>query len=318
MKKIVFIILLSIVCIGSAYTQFDAQYSQYMHNQTAFNPAAVGESGMIDVIGRHRIQWIGMPNGGQTTNFCINSPMKIGKSNHGLGVSLYNDKVGLFTNQGAHLQYAFKQKIGKGILSIGPEIGFISLGFSGDSVQTHPITLGEYHDLTSDGNIPQGAVSGMSFDLGVGAFYSTSKSYIGVSYKHLNQPKVNWGETTGFKQNGLMFFTGGSSINISDSKIVIKPSTLFKTDFSTWQIDLTGKLEIDNKYWGGLSYRFQDAVVFFGGVNIAGGLSVGYSYDLPASQILTVSSGSHEIVLAYSFAYVFGKKSTRYKSIRIL
>lgn len=317
MKKIVFILIL-IVCISSAYSQFDAQYSQYMLNQTAFNPAAVGESGMIDVIGRHRIQWVGMPNGGRTTNFSINSPLKIQKTNHGLGVSFYNEKVGLFINQGLHLQYAFKQKIGKGVLSIGPEIGYISLGFNGDSVKTHPITYGKYHDLTSDGDIPQGAVSGMSFDLGIGAWYSTPKSYIGVSYKHLNQPEVNWGETTGFKQNGLLFFTGGTSTSIADTKIVIKPSTLFKTDFTTWIFDLTGKMEYDDKYWGGLSYRFQDAVVLFGGINIAGGLSIGYSYDLPTTQIINGSTGSHEIVLAYSFAYVFGKKSTKYKSIRFL
>lgn len=318
MKKIVFIALLSAAFLCSAFSQFNAQFSQYMLNQSVINPAAAGESGMIDVVGQHRIQWIGMPNGGRTTNFSINSPLKIEKSLHGMGINFYNDKVGQFTNQGAHLKYAFKKKIGNGLFSLGTEIGFLSIGFNGDSVQAHPITLGEYHDLTSDGDIPKGAVSGISFDLGFGAWYSTPKSYIGVSYKHLNQPTVHWGETTEFKQKGLLFLTAGTSLNIAESKIVVKPSTLFKSDFITWQCDLTTKLEFDEKYWGGLSYRFQDAVVVFGGINIAGGLSLGYSYDLPTTQILSVSSGSHEIVLAYSFAYVFGKKTTKYKNIRIL
>ncbi len=319
MKKVVLIFLLSIVCISSAFSQFDAQFSQYMLNSTAFNPAAVGGSGLIDVVGQHRLHWIGMPNGGQTTNFCINSPLNIEKSLHGLGVSFYNDKVGQFTNQGVHLQYAYKKKIGTGILSVGPEIGFVSIGFNGDSVQTHLVTFGDYHrDITVDGAIPQMPVSGMSFDAGIGAWYSTQKSYIGVSYKHLNQPKVNWGETTEFQQNGLLFFTTGTSFKLPHSKIVIKPSTLFKTDFTTWQCELTARMLYEEKYWGGLSYRFQDALVFLAGINIAGGVSIGYAYDLPTSQIITASSGSHEIVFAYSFAYLFGKKTTKYKSIRIL
>jgi len=81
---------------------------------------------------------------------------------------------------------------------------------------------------------------------------------------------------------------------------------------------VSSRMEYDNKYWGGLSYRIQDAVVFMAGINIAGGLSIGYSYDLPTSKIITVSSGSHEIMLVYSFEYVFEKRTSKYKSIRLL
>ncbi len=99
---------------------------------------------------------------------------------------------------------------------------------------------------------------------------------------------------------------------------MFKPSSLVKTDFSSLQCDLTARVEYDNKYWGGLSYRFQDAVMFLAGLNVTGGLSIGYSYDLPTSQIITVSSGSHEILVMYSFEYLFSKKNSKYRSIRIL
>ena len=84
------------------------------------------------------------------------------------------------------------------------------------------------------------------------------------------------------------------------------------------QLDLSTRLEYDNKYWGGLSYRFQDALILIAGLNITGGLSIGYSYDFPTSKILTASSGSHEVVMLYSFEYVFAKRNSKYKSIRIL
>jgi hypothetical protein len=48
MKKIVLGIF--IVFVGSVYSQFDAQLSQYMFHSSAFNPAAVGESGLVPVL----------------------------------------------------------------------------------------------------------------------------------------------------------------------------------------------------------------------------------------------------------------------------
>jgi len=315
MKKVVFCFLMLLLNISSASSQFDAQLSQYMFHNSSFNPAAVGESDMIQIIGQHRIQWVGMPNGPQTTVFSINSPLKIGNTLQGIGIKFLNDKAGLFTDQSAHLQYAFKKKIGVGVLSIGADLGFVSLGFRGDSVRA---SESDYHNILGDNKIPTTSVAGMSFDMNLGVFYSTQKLYAGISYLHVNNPKVSWGNNIEFKQKGSLFFTGGYNLVIPETKFILKPSTLIKTDMSSVQCDLTGRLEYDYKYWGGLSYRIQDAVVFLAGINISSGLSIGYSYDLPTSQIITVSSGSHEILLMYSFEYIFGKKNSKYKSIRLL
>lgn len=315
MKKVILIFLLLLISIGSVFSQFDAQISQYMFNTSSFNPAAAGEGDMIQLTGQHRIQWLGMPNGGQTTIFSINSPLRFGNIKHGIGITFLNDQVGLFTNQAAHLQYAFKKQLGQGILSIGTDIGFISLGFRGDSVR---LISSDYHDITSDPEIPKSSVVGMSFDMSLGLYYSTPKWYSGISYKHLNNPTVDWGISSKFRQTGSLFLTGGYKWELPDTKLVLKPSMLIKTDFSSTQWDLTARAEYDTKYWGGLSYRLQDAVVFLAGINMAGGLSIGFSYDLTLSQISSVSGGSPEILVMYSFEYVFGKRNSKYKSIRIL
>ena len=322
MKKAVLSVLLLFINIGLVFSQFDAQISQYMFHTSSFNPAAVGEGDMIQITGQHRIQWLGIPNAGQTTLFSINSPFKIGNSYNGVGISFLNDKVGQFVDQSAHLQYAYKKRLGTSVLSVGAEIGFVSLGFNnGDSIQDpkHAIPSDDqYHDITNDPEIPTSSVVGMSFDINVGIFYSNPLYYAGLSYSHLNSPTVNWGDKSEFKQYGSLYLTGGYKLVLPDSKYVLKPSTLIKTDFSSLQMDISTRLEYNNKYWGGLSYRIQDAVVFLAGINISGGLAIGYSYDLPTSQIITVSSGSHEILLMYNFEYIFGKRNSRYKSIRIL
>lgn len=314
MKKVVISVLLSIICSTSIFSQFDVQLSQYMFHNSSFNPAAVGENEMIQITGQHRMQWIGIPNAGQTTIFSINSPIKTGRNLNGIGVRFLNEKIGQFTNQSAHLQYAYKKKMANGTLSIGGDVGFVSLGFRGDSTY---LPESEYHDK-ADLQIPKKPVVGMGFDLNAGIFYSNPKYYAGISYSHLNSPIVNWDDNIDFKIKGALFLTGGYSWDFANPKYVLKPTALLKTDFNSLQLDLSARLEYENKYWGGIAYRIQDAIVVLAGINITGGLAIGYAYDLPTSEIITVSSGSHEILLSYNFEYVFGKKSNKFKSIRFL
>lgn len=315
MKKLVLGAFLAIS--GSLFSQFDAQLSQYMLHNNAFNPAAAGQNNLIDVTGQHRINMVSMPGGGTTTLFSINSPIKIGNKTHGVGLCFIDDKIGWFSNQSIHAQYAYKTKLADGRLSIGVEAGFVSLGFSGDSVAQHTISMGEFH-ITGDDAIPQAKVIGMGFDISLGLWYSTDNWYAGASYQHLNQPVVKWGEKSEFKQPGLVYVTGGLSKTLENPKYILKPSVLLKSDFTKLQIDLSSRLEYDNKFWGGLTLRPLNTLVLMAGMNINGGLSVGYAFDIATSRLITTNFGSHELVLTYSFEYVFSKQNSKYRSIRYL
>ena len=318
-KNWVTVLLLSLFYCLPAFSQFEAQLSQYMFHMPTYNPASVGENQMINVSGQHRIQWIGMPGAPQTTYFTLNAPIKSGeKVTHGLGLKFLNDKIGAFTNQSAHLQYAYKRKIGNGTASLGMDLGFVSVGFVYDSIKNATINS-EYHDFLGDAAIPTADETGMSVDLSLGAFYSAPKYYLGVSYVHLNAPHIKLNnEKSEFNVRSVMYFTGGYDHSLTNPKFIVRSSSLLKSDLITWQAELSSRLEYDKKYWGGLSYRFQDAVVVFAGLSIMSGITLGYAYDLPTGKMLTVSSGSHEIFLSYSFLFDTGKNKNRYKSIRIL
>lgn len=318
MRKILLSLLFISVFTTSAFSQFDAQTSQYMFNHASFNPAAAGESGMIDITGQLRENWMKIPGAGLTTVINVNSPIKTENSLHGIGFNASSDEFGGFSSLAFHLQYAFKKKLGEGLLSLGTNIGFVSLGFSGDSVAKHPINIGNYHDMNSDPAIPLTAVVGNAFDLGLGAWYSYKDMYMGVSLSHLNQPRIEWTTTSELTQQSVLYFTSGYNMKLTNPKYEFKPSVLLKSDFTTFQFDLSTRLEYADKYWGGMAYRYQDAVIILAGINIAGGLSVGVAYDIPASRLITVSPGSLELAMVYSFEYVFSKNKSKYKSIRIL
>jgi len=318
MKKKLGIFLFLTFISGAVFSQFDARFSQYMFNNTAHNPAAVGESGMIDLALQHRLNWVGIPNAGNTTALSLNSPLKMENSLHGLGLSVTMDEFGFLINQSFHVQYAYKKRLGEGVLSLGLQAGFVSVTFTGDSVANHPITIGEFHNISSDPEIPTTSVVGNEFDAGVGVWYATKNWYSGLSYLHLNQPTIDWGTNSQVDLFGMINFTAGYQQKLLNPKYELKPSLFLRSDFRSFQIEMGSRLEYDNKFWGGMAYRLQDAVVVMAGMNIAGGLSLGYAFDIPANRLITSSWGSHELVLSYSFEYVFTKSKTKYKSIRIL
>lgn len=314
-KQIFTICMLIFVNAVPVFSQIESQISQYMFHQATFNPASIGENNMISVAGQHRMQWLGVPGAPQTTFFSVNAPFKIGKNIHGVGINFVNDKAGAFTNQSANVQYAFKKTIGQGTWSIGGGVGFVGIGFVADSAKNS--VSSKYHK-NIDNRIPEQDEQGMGLDVSVGLFYSTPKYYAGISYAHLNSPSFLLGDKTTFHTRGIAYFTGGFDVSFENPKFMLKSSSLVKSDFASLQFDVSSRLEYDKRFWGGLSYRLQDAVVIFVGLNIMNGLAVGYAYDLPTGKMLTVSSGSHELLLKYSFAFDTSKNKNKYKSIRIL
>ncbi|VBB46822.1 putative membrane protein [uncultured Paludibacter sp.] len=317
-KHLLWVFIFSFIIVLPVFSQIEANLSQYMFHSATFNPASIGDNGMINVTGQQRFQWIGIPGAPQTTYFTINAPFNFGKNTQAVGINFLIDKAGAFKNQSANIQYSFKKKVGEGILSLGAGIGFMGLGISKDSLEN---TLqSEYHDHSDkpDNAVPEKDENGMGLDLSAGLFYSTQKYYAGISYVHLNNPSFHLGDKTVFHASGIAYLTGGFDINFENPKFILKSSSLAKSDFTTWQVDLSSRLEYDKKFWGGLSYRFQDAVIVFAGLNVLNGITIGYAYDLPTGALLTVSSGSHEVFLSYSFAFDTSKNKNKYKSIRIL
>jgi len=317
MKRNIVLILLA-MCAARMLAQFDPQIGQYMYMPTAYNPAAVGEGDLMKVAGLHRMQFVGISNAPMSTYFYFGSPFVIGKTRHGVGVRFLNDKYGLFFNQTFHLQYAYRQKLGKGYLSAGVDLGFVSVGFKGDSVNLDKLGDSEFH-VSGDQAIPTSKESGMAFDLGVGVYYTCPTWYAGISYSHATQPSVRWGDYATVTLIGTMYIHGGYNWQLKHYRdFVMKPSIMVMTDFSSWDINLCWMTEYKERYRWGLSYRIAGNVGILLGMDIVSGLSLGYTYELPTSKLLLESYGSHEIYLAYGFNILRPKRTNKYKSVRYL
>ena len=89
MKRLFIFMMLAVV---TSKAQQLPQYSQYMLNQMAINPAIAGKDEFAEVRSNSRQQWVGITDAPRTYMLTLQGPF-VGK-NMGLGMNLYTDIVG--------------------------------------------------------------------------------------------------------------------------------------------------------------------------------------------------------------------------------
>lgn len=298
-----------------------------MHLQNTYNPAAAGEGDLMRVAGMHRMQYIGMSDLPMTTYFTATAPFHILKTKHAAGVLFLNDMYGLFSNQTFHVQYAYRHPLGKGYLCAGVNLGFVNVSFDYkkvniDSIAQQLTESNTFTEASQDDAIPTASgsngVNGMNFDMSIGLYYSAPTWWASVSYSHLTQPKINWSDRSFMTLHGTLYLAGGYNWRLRNPKWMLKPSMMVMTDFYFWDVNLNLLAEVKNKYRFGVGYRIAGSVNLLLGIDIINGLQLGYTYELPANNLIRATYGSHELYLAYAFSIIKPKRTNKYKSVRYL
>ncbi len=310
MKKvfILFFVLLSTFLKA----QQDPQFSLNMFNIYSVNPAFSGSYDQFNALAIHRSQWVGFGAGAPVTqHVSVEAPVYF--LHGGAGVSLLNDKIGNEYTRGVNLSYAYQTKLSKkSELGVGLSIGFMDVGFEGEWVTP------SNNSGTDDPSVPATGENDIVPDLGLGVYYRMKELYVGYSITHLNQATAVYGNNndTDFEFRRHHYFTMGWMHEVS-SELMIRPSMFVKTDQVSTQIDFNINLMYADHLWGGVTYRLDDAVVLIAGYNINENLKFGYAYDITTSDLKSESSGSHEILLRYSFKMrPPGKMPTHYRNVR--
>lgn len=309
-------LVISILISPVVFAQQEPQFSQNMFNNMGINPGYAGLRGAICATGLARQQWLGFNDSEEnrlnpeTYLLNVDAPLPFLKG--GLALGFVQDKLGYENSVGVKISYAYHIKMYGGKLGLGAQVGFLDkrIDFSGFT----PISEGD-PVLTGSGE-----ETFMFADFALGAFFLTNtRSWAGLSFSQLRQAKGQIGESNHMLKRHA-YFTGGYNIPLPNNpSFELTPSVLIKTDLSAVQLDINAMITYNKRFWGGVSYRLQDAVVFLFGLNIEQ-ISVGYSYDFTTSPLgrRGRSFGSHEIMLQYCFDLDLDKISEIQRNVRFL
>ncbi|MFZ4521694.1 MAG: type IX secretion system membrane protein PorP/SprF [Bacteroidales bacterium] len=297
----------------SVYSQQPTLITHYMFTNMATNPAFAGGSGGINLTGLVRQQWIGWKDGDgvksapQTFMLTVDSPVR--KLHGGLGGSISQDQIGAFKNIVMKLGYAYKMELWSGDISFGIQ-GCLS-NISYDGSKFNPIEDNDPVLSQQDGK-----KSDMLIDMGLGVFYKVpDRYYVGLSAENVLQTK---GKKTSYQLRRTYYLNGGYQWTLPNHPAFeLRPSAQFMYDGAVFQLNASALVMYNNKIYGGLGYRLQDAVSVLAGVVIKG-LQIGVAYDISTSALRKYNSGGLEIMVNYCFKIDTDKFRKSYRNTRFL
>jgi type IX secretion system PorP/SprF family membrane protein len=314
MKKIFSFLYLLIITNLAALGQNDPQFTNNMFYKLGVNPGYAGAENTINGLILNRYQWEGMNGAPKTLVFSFDAATSLFGRTTGLGLNIISDQLGFAKNILINANYAYRTELSFGNLGIGLSAGFYNQSINGNWTSPEG---DQYTPPSSDPGVPQGEVSQLVPDFGAGIFLTSQKYYLGISATHLNEAPIEYDEVAGAYLTRHYYLTGGYNIKLGDPLFELRPSFLFKSDIATWMLDVNANIVYNDKFWGGISYRVDDALALLMGLELANGLRVGYSFDLVTSAIGYYGFASHEVFVSYSVA-LERNRNQKYKSIRFL
>jgi type IX secretion system PorP/SprF family membrane protein len=293
MKQYLYITITLLLC-NVLQAQQLPQYTQYMLNDLAINPAVAGKDEYADVRSNNRYQWVGITDAPRTYMLTLHSPLK--NRHMGLGTHIYTDIVGPTRRVGISLAYAYHIKIAKKTkLSLGLSAGIQQWGIDG-----HKLTL---HDSGDDNLLTQYQTVTVP-DFGAGIYVHNDNWYLGFSAPQLYQSPIKLyvdGDNKGtlvthFLVNGAYKFKLGDDFKI-------EPSFLLKyANPAPMKNDVGVRAIYKEQIWLGGGYRHNDAFTALVGFMYKNYLMIGYSYDFTTTNLKKYSTGTHELMLGLRFS----------------
>ena len=298
------------------------EVSYFIYNYARTNPGSLGSTDMVSITGIMKNSYLNFPGRPQDLYFNAEMPFNLFGAKHGVGISVLNDNIGFYNKLDAKIGYALRLNVGDGTLGIG-----ISGSYLENKIKPNWVSAGAI-DPATDPNIPQstGDNGVKGFGLSAGLFYRTEDIYFGVSVLNAYASKIDYSasSTTTGGSNATetlrphYYITSGYYLQLTNPAFELQPAINLYSDGTTVTFDLNTTLTYNKKIWGGVSYRAGSSVIGMVGLMIMDGLKVGYAYDFQTSAMNRYSTGSHELLLNYSFKIGTDKTPEKYKSIRYL
>jgi type IX secretion system PorP/SprF family membrane protein len=297
MKRIQIFALLFLAVLTADAQQITASSFFDMYG-VLHNPATAGSKKHASIGGTFRQQWDGIPGGPRTGVIFGNTLLS--KARLGIGGYLYNDRAGDLTYTGlqAAIAYHIPMSDNRASLSFGLEGRFQQFGYDKTKLM----------QLYPNDPVFMGNENRMKGDAGFGVAFTTAKFQAGASVSQLIQSKLALYEGQGnpteeAKLYRHYYFHSHYNWDIDESTRIIPNLLAIYLPNAPTEIQGGARVEHNNTFWYGLTYRARQAWMINAGLRIKNRFNIGYSFDIYTTPLSIYDKGSngHEIMLRYDF-----------------
>jgi type IX secretion system PorP/SprF family membrane protein len=294
MKRLIFVILMSLAAGHLLFSQQDPLSTMFMTNPFVLNPAIAGTNKYFQVTSSNRFQWTGLADAPITNSLSVYGPTV--KYPMGWGGTISYDVYGKTSTGTVHGSYSYQYNINEEMnLSGGLSIGIVQQKYN-----LSELKMPEMSDQTLNGK-----ESYYLPDANFGFYFWSSTYHAGLVFRHILNNRIKLSETVARDSSARLkphiYFTGGYKYYVN-REWAIEPSLIIKKVWpAPFQLDINCRVWYKNTMWGGLSYRSQEAMSIMLGYTYDRKIYIGYSYDLVLNPLGAHNFGSHEIMLGYRF-----------------
>mgnify|MGYP005817396603 CR=1 FL=1 len=303
--KTQWLLALLLLALGNMHAQQDAQYTQYMYNTVSVNPAYAGSRGHLSIAALYRNQWLGLDGAPETQTLNVHTP--VGYRGVGLGLSIVNDKIGPTSETYFDVDFSYTVQTGwEGRLSFGLKA----------SAHMLDVRYSELDEYSIDDQLNQGDLKKFSPNIGAGIYYHTDKFYAGISAPRILETTHFDSSSVSTAKEQMNFYLITGYVWDLNPVLKFKPTLLTKAvQGAPLQVDLSANFMYNEKFIGGVAYRWDAAFSGLFGFMISDQLMIGMAYDREITELgaATFNDGSFEIILRYDFIRNIGNmKSPRF------
>ena len=290
------------------------QYSMYMLNPYAWNPAAAGAENSLVLTGVYRQQWADLP--GAPVGQQVNGHLPLEFISSGVGVKLDNDMIGAHRTTQALLTYAYHLEFGRNArLSAGFSGGYLQYSLDGSKLRAPQGTYVEPSGVFThnDVSLPEEIITAGTVVGEAGVQLNVQNLTLGAAVQPVFAPVLKAGQNGTFQLQPVRQYLFSGSYNIVlGQDFEVKPGFFAKTDFFLTQIEVSANFQWRQNIFAGISYRgvsakAKDAMVWMAGWRLNEKTMAAYAFDLPLSPLKSVNRGSHELLLRYNLNKPIGR-----------
>lgn len=309
-----FLTLLFIMTEITLCAQQEPMYGQYFFNNTVINPAQAGASGVNQAGLLVRNQWVGIDGAPKTITAYANIRLPL---QMGLAVGIYQDRLGPEVNTLLQTDLAYHVRLS--------EEWYLSAGIRLSAAYLR-VGLTEVPNIDPRNPLfTMDVSSGLKVNTGAGFLAYNSKTFFGISMPKAfkTQIKVSDPGVATFEKNEVrtLFTYGGTTFELTKD-LLLTPSAMVKISTMPSQLDLNAIFGYKSILDFGPFVRSNVTQVdnwfnsagFLIGVSYWKNWYLGYVYELPLTDLRTVTMQTHEISLRFFWGMKKSKiiKSPRY------
>ena len=289
MKRILLLLIAFLALQLSAQQQPIVR--QYMVNKTSFNPAFVGSDENISIALLYAHQWAGFEGAPHNIFARIHAPIK--KGSVALGLTIYNEQLGVHNNTNITAQFAYRillKKERRIVFGVQASVGIsrengnsLTTTFVGDDIYKQDITT-------------------TRFNAGVGVAYYSKNVWIGLAVPQLLRNQTNYAATDNKIEAAKFNFNIAGGYNFRVKDFGLSPSFIMRHSADVkFMMDLNLNFKYKEVFWVGPFYRINTSYGLLIGVAPTKWMKIGYAGELAQQTTLMKNNyGTHEIMLGFN------------------